>query len=268
MFKSHDGAMRFLRSTLCIGSVAVAGVLVASPGTAGTVDDSPTFALHVQAHTQKSCSATVDPVTTDCTAYEVTGDLQTYYDIYLVVAEVDTALSDGLKGASCGIEYNGTEHEGVDVLQWTPCCDLDFPNGPVGGTEWPASGGGNRMTWVLCQDTETASGIQSTFGSFYVLAYSDDSFQITPNLNVAFPELAWNDCNGADHYAEFSHMARVDFGAGAPGVSPNPGDGYNPCLGAVEVRPTTWGKLKIMYGTHPGTAAGTGTASSFPRTHP
>jgi len=241
-----------MRALLAV-SAAIVVISFASLGFAGEVGggNPAVFALHVKAHTNKSCTETVNPQTTDCSTYSVSGALQTNYDVYLVVAGGDTASIDGFKGASCGIQYNGNDAEGVDVFQWTPCCDLDFPNGTP---EWPASGGGNRMTWVLCQNTETTSGYQSTFGAFYIFAYSDDSFQLTPNLNVAFPELAVNNCAGADLYLDFNYLARVDFGAGAPGASPNPGSGCNPCLEqcpfSTPVVPTTWGSVKTRFGNY------------------
>ena len=51
-----------------------------------------------------------------------------------------------------GIEYDGDLGEGVDVLDWHLCADgLENPNAGPGG-EWPASGGGNVITWLTCQD--------------------------------------------------------------------------------------------------------------------
>lgn len=225
--------------------VALVGAALAVPAMAGVIGDgSPVFALHVAPHGKAGtiCDPPQNPVGVNCTGYSVSASSGSAYDVYLVVAAAtDTTGTSGIRGASCGVDYNATISQGIDVFQWTLCTDgLQFPNeGPNG--EWPAAGGGNRMTWTTCVSTgPDTTVVQATFGVFYIYAYSDDRFQITPNMNVAFPELAVTNCTGADEFIEFQWAAWADFGTGS---------GCNPCNIAcpVPVDPTTWGNLKSRF---------------------
>ena len=101
---------------------------------------------------------------------------------------------------------------------------LEFPNGPTGSStdEWPASGGGNRLTWDSSIDCQTTTlgmdGVHAVAGSFYVYAYSDDLFQVTPNNNLSTaPELQVGDCSEAVFDLQLSPgggglRVRVDLG--------------------------------------------------------
>ena len=63
-----------LRALLAV-STAIVVISFASLGFAGEVGGAnpAVFALHVKAHTNKSCAETVNPQTTDCSTYSVTG---------------------------------------------------------------------------------------------------------------------------------------------------------------------------------------------------
>jgi hypothetical protein len=158
----------------------------------------------------------------------------------------------GVIAVSCGINYSGSSGQGIDpeFVNWTGCSDgLEFPfNGPNGG--WPAPGGSMRLTWTICQ-TETFGnqGVHAIMGAFYVYAYSEGTFEVTPDWYNAprGPSLEVVACGGGTTnlysmlYPDYaSRLARVHFG----------GDGSqarNPCLDFVSARPTTWGKLKTQY---------------------
>jgi hypothetical protein len=232
-------------------STALLGLAFAAPGFAGAIGDgNPVFALHVKARAAKPTTicTTENPQTTDCTTYSTSGELNTAYDLYLVVAGIDSTNIGDVAGASCGIQYDNADGSGVDVFQWTFCADgLEFKNGPDGGADWPASGGGNRMTWTTCQNMispgYTGSSIQVTFGAFYVFAYSPDRFTITPNNNLGSgPELTMGACDASQVFLENQWSAYADFGGGA---------GCNTCLQPcpkdVPVQPTTWGSVKSLY---------------------
>ena len=78
----------------------------------------------------------------------------------------------------------------MDVFGWYLCADLEFTNGGDNG-EWPAAGGGNRMTWVMttnCQQHIIAGyeseGVHAIAGAFYIYAYDEDLLYVQPNLNL------------------------------------------------------------------------------------
>jgi len=171
----------------------------------------------------------------ECTQYEVVGELHTPYDVYLVVAGVDDSNLGGIRGASCGIEYDPTPDSGIRVLDWYFCTDgLQFPNvGPHG--EWPASGSGNRMTWTTCQREYTGESVHAVLGALYVYAYSADELRVVPNRNLGSgPELRLADCGGSEVLVDTTGVstAVAAFGGGTP---------YNPCQpGICELSPASY----------------------------
>jgi hypothetical protein len=239
-----------MKRALLAASAAIVGLAIASPGLAGEIGDgNPVYALHVAPHTgatAKICNEPQNPWDLDCASFTVAAPVQQQYDMYLVVAGIDSTI--GYKGGSCGVSYNDVSGEGVIILEWHLCATLEFKSiAPA----WPASGSGNLITWSSCQDwthpdTTTTATVQSTLGAFYIYVYSNDSFQITQNTTGAFPQLSWANCAGKEDYLLPSAGGRADFGAGAPGTN---GLGCNPCLQAcpVPTYPTTWGKIKTSY---------------------
>ena len=218
---------------------------------AGSQDDA-VIALHAQLHPQKGG----DPCVMDavcCSDFVTQWPLFSSADVYLVVAKGNP--NPGVAALSCGILYNNGEmgastkldQVGVDLYSWTLCTSgLEFTNSPTGDTadEWPASGGGNRITWNAqtdCQVTECGGdGVHALAGSFYVYAYSDDVFQVIENRNLegGVYEFQVGDCTNAVSDIPWPQAAgAVGFGAGA---------GYNPCT-AVPVQTSTWGKIKTQY---------------------
>mgnify|MGYP000455444216 CR=1 FL=1 len=246
---------------ILIGVAAVMLVAVMSgPVLAGSQTDA-VIALHLQTHLQKGDPCTVDPATqgTACSDYVLQGDLLTSYDLYLMVAQGNPV--PGVGAISCGIVYNDggcgattlDDAFGVDVFSWQLCTSgLDFPNGCLPGVEneWPASGGGNRITWDVSLDCRTTGpgtdGVQACAGVFYVYAYDQDYFQITPNNNLVsgIPELQVGDCNNAVSNLLVTQTGFVWFSTGATE------QGCNPCLTdciPIAVENTTWGQIKRRY---------------------
>lgn len=183
------------------------------------------FALHAQTKTLNAAEICVvnDPNTQGipCSQYTTAWPLGVSADMYLVIGRVDP--SAGTNGVRLGIDYNGALGAGVDEFGWTLCSDgLEFPNtGPNG--IWPAAGAGNTITWVTCQQTVIPpDDAHAVVGSFYVYAYSPDTFVITPNNNtVAGPELQLADCSGQiTDFPANTMTGSVDFGGGA---------GFTPC---------------------------------------
>lgn len=206
------------------------------------------IALHLATPPAKSTQTficqTASPVTlnTPCTSYVIDGALNTDYSMYLVVGQIsptDTleALAGGIRGITLGIQYAGGT-SGIKINSWTTCADLEFPNG---SPQWPASAGGNVMTWVDCQGTNIdPDGKHIVVGAFSIYAYGADVFQITDNKNLANPALELADCNGATFNVDPLHAGFIRFGGGSS---------CNPCLTPciVPVTPTTWGKIKSQY---------------------
>jgi len=180
---------------------------------------------------------------TPCPDYDVTRPIRENPGplLYLVVAQLGSV---GITGASCGIDYTGGSGSGVDpaFVTWTGCTDgLEFPNaGPNG--DWPAPGGGIRIAWITCQNQQVSVyGVHAVLGCFYVYAYSEAAFKVTPNNNLSSgPELAVTACGGG---TTDLLTATVQFG----GYD----QAWNPCgewpWWDVSIRETTWGRLKRQY---------------------
>ena len=230
--------------------VGFLGAALSVPVFAGTQPNA-VIVLHATAHTaEPGCD---EVATLSCENYVLSWPLNTAADLYLVVA--NGYAGPGIAGVSCGISYNHgvvggqTRNDGefVDVLAWTLCASgLQFPNGPTGKPqdEWPASGGGNRITWDRITDCQNTSlghhGVHAVAGVFYVYAYAEDAFQITQNRNLLSGyELVVMDCDALVTHLPTEHAGYIQFG--------DPGSWeFNPC-DFVAVRPTSWGRLKRQY---------------------
>lgn len=162
------------------------------------------------------------------------GELNTPYYVYLAVFNGNP--DEGVAGLSCGIDYaTGT----TVVTSWQLCkpsFQLEFPNG-----SWPASGGGNRITYnpdASCQTEEPGGdGVTAVFGYFYVTAYAADQMKVIENRNLdKGPELVVADCSSAESPLDAQERAGyIGFGGD---------EGKLPC---VEKTDTTWGHLKSTY---------------------
>jgi hypothetical protein len=219
-----------------------AGVFVVSGAMAGTQDQAK-LALHAVPHAAKTCGKN-DPVTLGipCSGFNTYADLNTGgKDIYLVVAQA--AQGPGVAGLSCGLSFD----YGI-LFSWTNCATLEFRN-----NGWPASGGGNRITWATstaCQTTVVGSdGVHAVAGVFYMYAYDpgQGTLAITQNLGIVPPELQVADCAATESNLTLGAVGRV-------AISGNSNDSRrcNPCLedclGPIPVRESTWGRLKSQYG--------------------
>jgi hypothetical protein len=234
-----------LLAVLAVG--AMASAVAAGPQVPST---DARFAIHLTLPTTKLTTVCTTYSPTDpahpggqvsCNDYVTAGSLLTAYYAYLVAAKVDT---NGISGISFGIEYNGDTGNGVDVNGWFQCADgLPFTSpGPRG--EFPAAGGGIRLTWLDCQNTPTLSdGIDAVAGALDVYAYSADRIKITPNRPLdSGPELLIATCAGGESAVDSTfNVGWASFGPGFHGC--------NPCQGpCVPVNTSTWGKIKNLYG--------------------
>jgi len=243
----------------------VIAVSFSAPAVLAGSDSGPKLALHLTPVVAKSSfiCAENSPNTLGipCSNYVVNGltrpTITVNQLIYLVVAQVDTPSfsSPDLAGATLGIQYNGNTGQGVDMVSWTLCADgLEFKNaGPRG--DWPASGGGNVITFTTCQQTRVGTdGVHAVLGAFTIYAYGNDIFRVTPNRNFIGPDvLLLADCSSA--------QTEIDTTGVTTGVAPTGWVGFgncqgcNPCVAdcrpvpncSQPVKPATWGSIKHKY---------------------
>lgn len=272
---------RVLPIALCIGAM-----LLATAAIAGENDNLDVrFAAHVKPYPTgrgvptAPCPPGYDPNTyptpLPCSQYTVVTGLSGPYPtkgpwIYVVAGQ---GGSVGIKGVSFGIDYKVGDGPYCDTVlnpncnivadpgigqqhlssqaNYVLCPDgLPFPNAGPNGT-FPAPGGGLRITWGTCQNTVIdPDGVHAVVAKFYVYAYSNDTFEITPNNNlVSGAELDVTNCGGQTTKLLFNTapslrpllMGKVQFGTGRDGLL-----GYTPC-GVVNTEPSTWGKLKTLF---------------------
>ena len=198
---------------------------------------------------------------TPCSSYDVTCEPLGPGQVYLVIGRAGT---EGVSGVSFGIAYDGSSRVGIDpaYVTWTPCADgLSFPSSDGVHGLFPEPGGGLRITWNLttsCQ-TETISGygVHAVVGVFYVYAYSDAMFRVTPNNNIQDgPEAAIMNCAGVTtDLVDVWGLPIVNDLMGQVGFNRT---GFSPCwfdvdpsyagqLCTVPAIPTTWGRMKSLY---------------------
>jgi hypothetical protein len=236
------------RSILAIAAALVLGTLTLSATTAGATsfDEKPKLLLHLKALTTKNQCTTWGNLT-DCNAAVIQGGLSApttgpFYYMYLLVATGSLRGTDlggqdqGIAGTQCGIQYNNAANAGVDVFTWTLCATLEFSS-----TGWPASGGGNLITWDStnkCQKGEVAVA-----GYFYCGAYTADVFNVTTRPVDHAAKVA--DCASQEIVLE----ADRDLGSAEFSTAGTEG-GCNPCLAGcgVPVKATTWSQIKGIYG--------------------
>lgn len=224
-----------MKSTSIPALAAIVFLLPAAPGLAGT-QDGARFALHLSTHAAKTgmCNTWDVP----CTEFRTNGAVGVGYDAYLVVA--GAAAEPGIAGLSCGIDYDSQSGHGVDAFSWTFCSALQFPTEGENGLPWPDAGAGIRMTWDLSSDCQRSlvpghenEGAHVVAGSFYLYAYSNDVFAITPNTQLySGGELAVADCAG-----NVSSL-RDDAGGSLHFSHEGTNRGLNPCTGVEDPPPS------------------------------
>jgi hypothetical protein len=231
---------RMLLTTAAAGVLVLLCVSLSGVAYAGSLSNAR-VALRVGPYVpaSKACLETNTGVATDCVDWDnqvndptnTNGSTANYY---LIVGQAAT----GVGGLSLGLDYTNL------FVTFTSCTDgLEFTN-----NGWPASGGGNRITWTSCPapaglQATTPSGIQVVFGAFYVYKYGvDTQFKIAKNQlspGTEDDELVVGDCGAAE--SPLSILAGAIVGVGSA-------EGYNPC-GKIPTENTTWGELKGRFGS-------------------
>ncbi|HEX7880958.1 MAG TPA: hypothetical protein VF720_16220 [Candidatus Eisenbacteria bacterium] len=163
----------------------------------------------------------------------------TSYHTYLLV--VDGSQTEGIAGVQCGISYNPAPGEGVDVYTWNLCATLEFSS-----TGWPASGGGNLITWdatTRCQTSGNAlTGAVAVAGYFYMAAYTPDLMKVTPRPVDGLGKVA--NCGSVEDIIN-SCPLNDGFFYGAAGFGRS---GHNPCGFScpLPVEAKTWSGVKVL----------------------
>lgn len=210
---------------LCLAAAAFAGSL-----------DNARVSLHAKAWTAKNVCTTWAPVGVPCNQYVTEWPIGVSSYTYVIIGKGQPE-SGGIAGIELGVLYD----QAVGQFGWVLCADLEFTNAGQGG-EWPASTGGNRITWdagTNCQVNDwPPDDLHAICGAFYLYAYGNGIFQITPNNNVAVPGLTVAACDA-------SASALSPLAAGYVGFGTT--QGYNPCDVVVATKPTTWGNIKSQY---------------------
>jgi hypothetical protein len=217
-----------LLASTVLGSVALAAI--APPAASQTCNLSDVkLVLHVSGSVTKApCVYPSSGVTgfgcshTQSSSLVTEGDLNTEYQVYLLA--VDVPVAQGLTRVEVGIDYDGADNQGVDVLSWTLCADQgQYLNG------WPATGGGMEFTFQGCagsvsdpSDPEGDAGV--LLGVFNVIAYSADQLAVHRLDYRSMPLLRYTDCTNTEYYLMDGNFGYAAFSAsaGTPG--------YDPCL--------------------------------------
>jgi hypothetical protein len=181
----------------------------------------PAIALHTTEWSGRNVCTTLAPGNVPCSQFDISAQTMHEYLVYVVATMPDS----GMYGMSFGIEYNSTEHEGVDMFGFVACCTgLSFPHAGPSGYEFPASGGSVKLTW-LCPNP-TPGPLNAVAGAFDVYAYSADVMAVIPNLNErGGPEFLIRDCTDKDFEIPTDPRAAVRFSEAGDVL------GYNPCTG-------------------------------------
>lgn len=166
-----------------------------------------------------------------------------FYYAYLLVCSASDSTKVG--GFECGIQYPGSYSPGgnpagpITIFSWTRCATMEFPS-----DGWPASGGGNVLTWssASCPGTRSEPGVRYSViaigGYFYLGAYSPARMYITPRPLTGHAGIA--DCQARVDFIEGripSYLGSVGFGT----------FGFNTCGPIDPVQPTTWSAIKGAY---------------------
>jgi hypothetical protein len=216
-------------------AIFCATLFPALPAEAVSVDGRPKILLHVKATTTKN-PCVWGQVLTDCSSSDVVTSAAVgaaaYYNAYVLVHPGDetNGLGEfaGLAGTQFGIEYGS----GIEIFGWTLCAALEFP---MPSPTWPASGGGNLITWDPnnnCQRVET-----SVAGFFYMGAYQPTDMQLTVRPVDSLAKVA--DCSASEFELVEGDLGMASFGGGP---------GLNPCAEGTPVQATTWSGVKTLLG--------------------
>ncbi len=246
--------MKRVLVTMLLAGIATVGI---STGAHAAGNVNAKIMLHALATTAKApCVRAQNIPTAGCPGYQAGVDNIALYPtlryVYLLAVNggwsTTPSSTDGIAGVQCGISYNPAATAGVDVYAWVACGDLQFAS-----TGWPASGGGNLVTWntggTQCSTVPRLGnalvGAVAVAGYFYVGAYSPDLMRVVVRPVDGAAKVA--DCTAVEDVVTGGIDAETFMGAvgfGRPGI--------NPCgrERVVGVEASTWSNVKNLIGTN------------------
>jgi hypothetical protein len=218
----------------CIALLGPAGDALAQ----GAGNKNASISLYLVPKSSPLRCQSIDPP--DCENDVLLGEGELYTPYYAILAVFNGDGEEGIAGLSCGLEYNSTPNQGVEMWGWTRCTDgLEFTN-----ANWPASGGGNRITWTNCQSEEpggTGTGVTAIAGFFYISAYSEDTFRVVENTELGSgPEFSVANCAASVENLNLNQAGWVGFS--------DDGSVEGSVLCGKPKEDATWGDVKARYG--------------------
>lgn len=127
-----------------------------------------------------------------------------------------------------GIEYD----EGITVVDWGTCGDVEILNGNQEGEDWPAPGSIAAVTWNAAQTDHL-------FEILWLTVTNDSgepaSFSIVDTW--VGPSAAFGDDSVPTQVDPAADLGRLGFFE----------DGYLPCPDATPVEQSSWGAVKALY---------------------
>ena len=203
--------------------------------------------LHISPISDPATACTSGPSNTGEIVTEAVArqDGTAQYFVYVLAAPANWPV-DGLKGVQLGIDHTGSSqpNSSLRIWEWRACSDAEWPD-----DTWPNSGGGNTLTWISCQFDQVLA-----VGTFHVSAYAPASMSIAGYPVTGLVKTA--NCDAAETVTQqtigFDRVGWISMGGAAQGLDQN---GCNPMLEScvqapVPARPTTWGRVKSLYGSH------------------
>jgi len=200
--------------------------------------------LHISPVKEPDMACSEGPHSTNeiVTEAESRQDGTAQYFVYVLASPRSTV--DGLRGVQLGIDHTGSTSAptALRITDWRACSDEEWPT-----DTWPNSSGGNTLTWVDCHFDRIL-----TVGTFSVTAYAPSSMAISGYPATGLVKTA--NCNAAEEVTSetvgLDRVGWVSMGGAARGLDRN---GCNPALESciaqpVPVHPTTWGRVKSLYG--------------------
>lgn len=172
------------------------------------------------------------------------------FNVWVVVCGGSDSV--GVAGVEYNIEYDYATGSGVDVQVWSSCTDLQFPSAnfpysPMSGTVQTF----DRITNCQRQSEVTDLGskteilpytVYAVLGYMRVHVYGADEMKAAPRYVTGKLKVA--DCESK----EDDVTARMESRGSATFCTNR--KGYNPCYSpaGLGTEPTTWGKVKTLYG--------------------
>lgn len=225
--------------------VLLAMLLSLAGATGAMAVEFPTVALHVNSVIGKNQCTAIDPLCDEIVTNGpvVDGSPDASYNVYMMA---NINQGEAVRGVELGIWYIGEFDdsnltEGINVLSWTSCSDVEFPS-----ADWPAPNSVNTITFSpsACDARPDSTTNVAILGNFYVTAYSSSLMQTIPRPNNG--KYTISDCSGGEIPMTWPDAAGwVSFGSRPEGM------GCIPCVApctSVPVEANTWGNIKKNLG--------------------